>query len=172
MKRTILIIFVIICLIFSIVFFLYKFTFPKSYSNYIFSYSEQYKLDPALVFSIVKAESGFNANAVSKSGAMGLMQLLPTTARWIATELGDEFENNKLFDPETNIKYGCFYLNYLKNKFNNIEVVICAYNAGESVVRNWILSNGTIENDNIEYPETKNYLRKVKFYYSIYKNSL
>jgi len=172
MKRTILIIFVIICLIFSIVFFLFKFMFPKTYSNYVFSYSNQYQLEPALVFSIIKAESGFNEKAVSKSGAMGLMQLLPATAKWIATELGDEFENDNLLDPETNIKYGCYYLNYLKNKFNNIEVVICAYNAGESVVRNWISSNGTIEDDNIEYAETKNYLRKVKFYYSIYENSL
>lgn len=132
-------------------------------------YSKEYELEPALIYSVIKAESDFDKIAVSPSGALGLMQLLPTTAKWIAEELGEYYEPNFLFNEDVNIKYGCFYLNYLYDKFGDMDTVICAYNAGETKVRDW-LDDGRVNPEKIDYLETKEYLKRVKNFYIIYKN--
>ena len=98
------------------------------------------------------------------------MQIIPLTAKWIASEFNEEYSEEKLYDAETNIKYGCFYLNYLYEKLNNMDAVICAYNAGETVVKNWLDNTGNVIAEKISYSETKNYYKKVKGYYSIYKH--
>lgn len=171
MKKTILTIFGVICLVISIVFFVFNFViYPKKYQNYVLVYANQYNLDPNLIYSIIKSESNFDKNAVSRSGARGLMQLLPSTARWIASEIGDVYSDDILFRPDKNVEYGCFYLCYLMNKFENIDAVVCAYNAGEGVVRSWLKEDGSVDETKIAYNETKNYLKKVKSYYFIYKN--
>jgi len=169
MRKTILAIFGFFCLMVGIVFILFNYVvFPKKYSNIIFDLSSEYNIDSALVFAIIKAESNFNENAVSKAGAKGLMQILPSTASWIAEVFDEEYSDDLLFEAKTNIKYGCFYLRYLTDKFKNLEAVVCAYNAGESVVRNWLDDKGEIIESEISYNETKNYLKKVKYYYQIY----
>ncbi len=145
--------------------------YPKKYSDYVNFYSKEYNIDSALVYAVIKAESDFDKNAKSKSGAIGLMQIIPRTAKWIAEELGENFDENNLFKPETNVRYGCYYLNYLSNKFDNINAVICAYNAGESVVRGWLDDEGKLDESKITYSETKNYLRRVKGFFKVYKNS-
>lgn len=171
MRKTILTIFGVICLGVGIVFIIVNFVLiPKNYSRYVEKYSSEYNLDTALVYAIIKAESDFDKGAVSSSGALGLMQLMPSTAEWIANEFGETFYKNLLFDPETNIKYGSFYLRYLLNKFDDINAVICAYNAGESIVRNWFDENGDFDENKITYEETKNYLKKVNTFYLFYKN--
>ncbi len=76
-----------------------------------------------------------------------------------------------MFEPETNIKYGCFYLKYLFDKFGEQDIVVCAYNAGEGKVFDWI-DNGKLQRDKIDYDETKNYLAKVEKYYKVYKSKL
>jgi soluble lytic murein transglycosylase len=144
---------------------------PKKYKNYVFKYSNEFGLDLNLVYSIIKVESDFKTNAVSKSGALGLMQILPSTAKWIAKELGEEYLKEKMFEPETNILYGCFYLDYLFDRFGDMEIVICAYNAGEGKVLDWI-ENGKLERNEIDYEETRNYLAKVEKYYRIYKSKI
>ena len=106
---------------------------------------------------------------MSASGAVGLMQLIPSTAKWVANELNEEYSYESLFNSEINVRYGCFYLNYLFDKFSDMDCVICAYNAGETKVLDWI-KDGKIQEDKIDYTETKNYLRKVKGYYRFYKN--
>lgn len=144
---------------------------PKKYNNYVEVYAEEYNLDRALVYAVIKVESDFNKKALSSAGAMGLMQLIPSTASWIAGELGENFEKDNLYDPETNIKYGCFYLNYLFGKFNDISAVVCAYNAGETIVKNWLNESGKIEESKITYSETKKYYKKVLGYYNTYQNN-
>ena len=144
----------------------FSFCYPKKYSIQIQTYSKQFNLDCNLVYATINTESSFNPNAKSKSGAMGLMQLMPTTAVWIAGELNENFEIENLYSPETNIKYGCFYLRYLLNKFNNETYAICAYNAGETVVRGWINSQKEFT---IIYPETANYVKKVNRSKKVYK---
>ena len=94
------------------------------------------------------------------------MQLMPSTAKWIYNTIyEDEFNIEKLYNEEINIELGTFYLNYLFNKFDNIIYVLCAYNAGETTVRNWQLdfsyNNIKLTENNIPYLETKKYVRNI-----------
>ncbi|MBQ8424954.1 MAG: lytic transglycosylase domain-containing protein [Clostridia bacterium] len=171
MKKTIYLTFFasIMCVI--ILFIIFNFViYPTKHKNYVLEYSKKYNLDRSLIYAIIKTESNFDKNAVSLSNAKGLMQIIPSTAKWIAEELGENYSEEMLFDVETNIKFGCFYLNYLFDKFKNTDVVICAYNAGETAVRNWLDSNGNIVLEKVSYSETKNYYKKVKSYHKVYKN--
>ena len=170
MRRKIYLSFLVVCVIFFAIFIIFNFfLFPNRYKNYVVKYASEYKLDKALVYAVVKTESDFNNKAVSSSGAIGLMQLLPSTAKWIADSLGEVYERDSLFDENVNIKYGCFYLRYLFDRFKDMSIVICAYNAGETKVNDWI-ENGVLVENKIDYTETKNYLKKVKGYYKIYKS--
>jgi len=170
MKRKIYISFLVVCVIFFVTFVVFEFVlFPTKFKKQVTEISSEYGLEPALVYAIIKAESSFKPDAVSQAGAVGLMQLLPSTAKWIAEEVGDEFDYNQLFVVEKNIEYGCFYLDYLFDKFGDIDIVVCAYNAGETKVRDWIL-DGVLFKEKIDYEETREYLRKVKRFYEIYKN--
>jgi transglycosylase-like protein with SLT domain/uncharacterized protein DUF4124 len=111
--------------------------------------SERHRLDPALVRAVIQAESAFNANAVSRKGAVGLMQLMPDTA----TSL------NVLnpYDPEQNIAGGVRYLRYLLDRFNgNVPLALAAYNAGETRIRDSRIPR---------IPETREYIRRVLRFY-------
>lgn len=142
---------------------------PRKYKNLVVSNCEKYELEPALVYATIKQESDFDAQAVSKSGALGLMQLLPRTAKWIAGELEIEYSDEMMFEPKYNIEFGCFYLRYLFDKFSDVSTVICAYNAGEGKVLDWI-EDGKLNEDLIDYAETRTYLKMVRGYYNAYKN--
>lgn len=133
-------------------------SYPIKYKSEVIKYAHNYNLDPELVMALMYAESGFDSNAVSKKGAIGLMQIMPLTAKWIASELNDK--GFDLFEVDTNVRYGCFYLNYLYGKFSDKILVLCAYNAGESRVREW-LDKMEINKDNIPFTETKNYVNRV-----------
>lgn len=157
-------------LIFSFTY--YRVYYPINYKSYIEKYSKEYNLKPELVASLINVESSFNKNAKSNKGAIGLMQILPSTAKYISELLKEDFTVNQLYNPEVNIKYGCFYLNYLNKKFKNQETTLCAYNAGENTVSLW-LKNKTISQDGISlgsipYKTTESYVKKiirgVKFY--------
>ena len=171
MKKRILVIFFSLSAVSVLLFVIFNFFVQKKdYHQLVEKYSEKYGLEKELVLAVIKAESDFQETAVSKSGALGLMQIIPRTAKWIATEFNELYEKQKMFEPETNIKYGCFYLNYLFDKFKKQDVVICAYNAGEGVVRDWLDENGNLIKEKISYEETRNYLKKVSEYYENYKN--
>lgn len=172
MKRKIILIFAISCAILFSIAIIFNFVIcRRRYKNFALSYAEEYDLELALVYSVIKVESDFKKDAVSKSGALGLMQILPSTAKWIAEELEVDYIRDIMFDPETNIRFGCFYLRYLFDKFHDKDVVICAYNAGEGKVQDWI-NNGRLDVSKIDYIETKNYLDKVNKYYNLYTNNL
>lgn len=161
-----------LCVVTFVLFVVFNFFVRKTkYSNYVIKYSNEHEIDSNLVYAIIKVESDFDKNAVSKSGAMGLMQIIPNTAKWIASELNEEYLKEKMFEAETNIKYGCYYLKYLFDKFENTDIVICAYNAGEVAVMRWIDDNGALNRDKVDYIETKNYLKRVESYYKVYKSS-
>ncbi len=129
-----------------------KVNYPIKYTSCVNKYTSEYKLDKTLVYAIIKCESSFNKNATSKVGAMGLMQIMPTTAKFIAEQLQEE--KYDMYNAEQNIKFGCFYLNYLLSKFNNIKMVIYAYNCGEGRV------NRYLKGENLP-KETINYYKKV-----------
>ena len=171
MKKGMLIFFFVICIFVLLAFVMFNFVmYSRKYSEHVNCFANMYELDEALVYAVIKTESGFDENAVSGAGAKGLMQLMPKTAEWVAGELGDEFVEDYLFDAKTNIKYGCFYLRYLIDKFDNVWVAVAAYNAGELVVRSWIDENGGLDESKISYRETKNYVLKVKRAFKVYKN--
>ena len=121
--------------------------FPVKYKDEIVYCADKYSISPSLVYAIIRAESNFDTTAVSSVGACGLM-----------IEYFDlNLDINELFSPAVNIELGCAYLRYLSDKFDNLDDVICAYNAGETIVKKW-----KKENAGIVYKETKNYLIKVK----------
>lgn len=169
MKKTIYTLFVIVCILVCIVFLLFNFVvIKKNYKDIIVVTSKEYNLKSELVFAIVKVESDFDKNAISKAGARGLMQIMSSTASWIAEKIGEEYSDDKLFEPEFNIKCGCYYLRYLCDKFSDEDAAICAYNAGETAVRGWLDDAGKLDYDKIDYSETKNYIKKVRKYEKLY----
>lgn len=134
-------------------------------------YSKEYGIDDSLVYSVIKVESKFNKKAVSKRNAKGLMQISEITQNWAQEELG--LENIDIFDPETNINIGCWYLNKLFKEFNDLDLVITAYNGGSGNVSKWLKNDAYSRDGNklheIPFEETKNYLEKVKENYRVYK---
>lgn len=149
--------------------------YPTTYSEYVYKYSEENDIDPLLTFAIIKAESNFNPDAISNSSAIGLMQLVETTAKEIAEkDLNMSFSKDILYNPEYNIKIGTTYYAKLIKKYNgNMGISLAAYNAGIGKVDGWI-KDGIIKEDgsdleNIPYKETNNYVRKILRDYDIYK---
>ena len=127
------------------------------YEDLIAKASERYRVDPALVKAVIKAESNFNHRAISPVGARGLMQLMPATAAMLRVE--------DAFHPENNIDGGVRYLRYLMNLFNgDLPLVLAAYNAGENTVLRY---NNRIP----PYQETRTYVRRVLDYLDKYNNA-
>ena len=127
--------------------------YPIKYYEEIKLNSNKYGVETSLILSVMKAESNFNENAISKRGAMGLMQLMPSTASFIANKIDLSFKEDDLMKSEINIELGTAYLSYLISKFKNISIAICAYNAGEGEVSTWLDENGNLKQ--IKYAETK-----------------
>lgn len=146
-----------------------EYSSPRIYEETVIRNAFAYEVDANLVFAVIKAESKFRPKAVSKKGAQGLMQLMRTTALFVADRLGENPEGVDLLDPEQNIRYGTYYLSYLIEKFQNVDFAILAYNAGEGTVRKWIREGLTPERAaEAPYPETAAYFQKVKRYYGMY----
>ncbi len=152
--------------------------YPKRYETYIESYSERYKLDPSIVYSIIKVESSFDPNAESVKGARGLMQLMPDTAGWAASELSIKgYDPDMLYDPKINIMMGCWYFSKLLKEFGDMTIALASYNAGSGRVRRWLeedVWSGKAENiDEIPFSETRDYINKVlstrKWYIRLYE---
>lgn len=142
------------------------------YKEVIYKYSKTYKIDPLLIFSIIKAESNFNRYAVSSKGAIGLMQITPSTAEDISKQLRDKnFKKENLLNPEINIKYGCYYFRKMLDLFNgDVNLALMAYNAGYGNVNKWINRKGEyIKLEEVPFYETRNYVKKINKYYKIYR---
>ena len=134
--------------------------------------AEESGLDTALVYAVMKAESGFNERAESEAGALGLMQLMPSTAEFLCRQNKIEFSRERLFDGAYNLRLGCLYLKYLLRRFRGEKTALAAYNAGEGTVARWLTEakyspdGATLEE--IPYPETERYLKKVQKFRKIY----
>ena len=144
-----------------------RYLYPYPYQELVELYAKANGVDSALVASVIMNESRFQNDARSPRGAIGLMQIMPETAQWIAVQLGDDnFSLEKLREPETNIRYGVWYLAELQREFagNNI-LALAAYNAGRGRVRDWIEEGDwpwTFHAlDKIPYPETRSYVKNV-----------
>lgn len=148
--------------------------YPRFEWELIQELSETYGLDPYLVLALMREESLFNTRAVSRTGARGLMQIMPDTGRGIAKNLKVTWSNeDMLFDPETNIRFGVFYLSYLKKRFDgNIVYMLSGYNAGPNATHRWVQAQETPNLDmfvaTIPYAETHHYVTRVLKSYWIY----
>jgi len=149
--------------------------YPVKYLDIIENTSERFGLQPAFICAVIHAESRFKRDAVSAKGAGGLMQIMETTAEWAAEELKlTDFESNDIFEPETNILIGCWYLNRLFNQFGGgPDVVLAAYNAGSGNVSNWLKSPEYSDDGrtlkHIPFGETRGYIQKVNGNLKIYE---
>ncbi len=140
--------------------------YPTAYTEWIAQYAAEYELDPYLVTSIMRCESSNDPDAVSPKGAIGLMQIMPDTGEWIARKLDEEpFDASSLYDPETNIRFACWYIRFLRNRFEgDVLCMIAAYNAGHGSVEGWLSDGAYAQNGklvSIPFPETDRYVKKV-----------
>lgn len=151
-----------------------KVLYPVKYSEYVEKYSKEFGIEKELLYAVIKTESSFNPDAVSDADAAGLTQITPETFDWLKTKLGEESEDLSLFDPETSIKYGAFFLGYLMDEFENTDTALAAYHAGRGRVNEW-LEDRSISPDgktlnNIPVAETAHYVNKVNKAINIYTN--
>ena len=138
--------------------------YPEEYYELVVKYSRENSIPPALTFAVIKVESNFDKNAESSVGALGLMQMMPSTYKWLAETKFDEIPVTALlYVPETSIKYGTYYLQYLYEKFGTWEKVLIAYNWGEGNFKKFLDEYGYTEGDydSIPVKETRNYVKKV-----------
>jgi len=149
-----------------------RYMYPLKYEKSIISYSREFGVDPYLVAAVIKVESSFSPEVVSSRGAVGLMQIMPKTAIWAAEEMGiEDFQVENLKNPDLNIKIGTWYLSSLLSEFNdNITLALAAYNGGRGNVATWLAEGKMLENEeDIPFPETKNFVIRVKKSYKWYK---
>lgn len=144
------------------------------YEDLIRAYAAKNDIPPAYVASVIMAESSYRPEAVSSVNAQGLMQILPSTAEWIAGKLDETYVEGSLFDPETNIRYGCWYLGFLMHRYDgDMRCSSSAYHAGQGTVDKWLADpNYSADGktlDVIGYDSTNTYVSRVLRYYEKYE---
>jgi len=150
-----------------------KLGFPLEHADAVLAAAERNDLDPALVAAVIYTESRFDEGVRSPQGAVGLMQVLPSTAAEIARKSGGvTFVTTDLGTPRINVLYGCFYLRHLLKRFDGSLVeALAAYNAGASTVEEWLAdSAGRLAAADIPYEETRSYVERVLRLRAIYRH--
>ena len=141
--------------------------YPLRYEAIVRGHAQHYRLNPALLAAVIEQESKFNASARSSTGAIGLMQLQPATAKGIAIHTGgNDFVLADLDNPEINVRYGSWYLRHLLDKYHDERLALAAYNAGQANVDDW-LSKG----EDIQFSETRAYVSRVERLKDIYRRA-
>ena len=147
--------------------------YPMEYTDLIRSRAAAEGLEPAYVAAVILAESSYNPQAVSSVNAQGLMQIMPETGEWIAGKFDETYVEGCLFDPETNIRYGCWYLGYLLRRYDGDKTCsTAAYHSGQGTVDGW-LKNPEYSTDGrtlniIGGPRANTYVGRVLEYYEKY----
>jgi soluble lytic murein transglycosylase len=140
--------------------------YPLRYQGIVAGHARNYQLDPALLAAVIDVESKFRPEAKSDSGAIGLMQILPSTAHGIAVHTGgSRFRTQDLYDPEINVRYGSWYLRHLLDKYGDERTALAAYNAGQENVDRWLAGR-----DGIRFSETRAYVDRVEKLKRIYRD--
>lgn len=151
-----------------------RYTHPIKYENLVERYSRENDLDKYLVYAVIKTESGFDPQAVSNVGARGLMQIMEPTFDWVKYRLGDEDSRYlDMYDPETNIRYGCWLIGYLCREFGDVDTAMAAYHAGRGQVGEWLedgdISADGVHLDVIPISDTAHYVSKIDRALDTYK---
>ena len=149
--------------------------YPIKYESDIATTADKYGIDPYLLAAVARTESGFRPEAESGDGALGLMQLLPSTAKWVTGLDGWKGPKNPILtNPADSLELGACYLAYLAHRFDNPTAMIAAYNAGPNKVASWITKAGGSESfsaANIEFSETKEVVRRVNHWRALFKKA-
>jgi peptidoglycan lytic transglycosylase len=141
--------------------------YPLKYEQIVRGHARNYQLDPALLAAVIYQESRFRSDAKSSSGAIGLMQLQPETAKGIAIRTGgSRFQTSDLYDPEINVRYGSWYLRHLLDKYDDEKTALAAYNAGQRNVDTW-----RAQGKGIQFSETRAYVDRVEELKGIYHDA-
>lgn len=148
--------------------------FPVGYPKAIARAAGKYKVDPFLLAAVARAESKYDASAVSPAGAIGVMQLMPDTAAWITgLALWQGSIRPDLTDPADSVELGACYLAYLAEVFSgHMRAALAAYNAGQGTVRRWVEEAGGLESfslEDVRFPETRQFVERVERYWQIYR---
>lgn len=151
-----------------------RYTHPIKYENLVERYSRENDLDKYLVYAVIKTESGFDPQAASNVGARGLMQIMEPTFDWVKYRLGDEDSRYlDMYDPETNIRYGCWLIGYLCREFGDVDTAMAAYHAGSGQVSEWLedgdISADGVHLDVIPISDTAHYVSKIDRALDTYK---
>ncbi|NTU88477.1 MAG: lytic transglycosylase domain-containing protein [Actinobacteria bacterium] len=137
--------------------------YPLEYTQEIAESSARHEVNPYWVCALIESESAWDSDVMSDAGAIGLMQLLPETAKDLA-DWGivdaSRYPPENLKDPAVNIEYGTAYIRYLVERYHEMEPAVAAYNAGLGNVDEWLESGEDIR-DTIDFPETATYLLRV-----------
>ena len=150
------------------------FTYPTEYEQYVTKYAKEYGVEPALIYAVIKTESGFDNYAVSEVGARGLMQMTEETFDWIRTKIGGTETFDDLYQPEVSIHYGTYLLNYLLDEFDgDVDTAMSAYHAGSASVRSWLKNPANSEDgrrlNHIPKADTEHYVNKINRAIGIYE---
>ena len=149
-----------------------KKNYPQQYSEYVERYSDEFGVPEHIIYSTIKVESGFDSSAESPVGAVGLMQIMPDTFKYLAAELKETYNAELIYGPETNIRYGTYYLSKLFLKYQNWDTVFAAYNGGETNVDGWLTDDKYSDDGetlkNIPFKETQKYVAKMNKAMDVY----
>lgn len=151
-----------------------KNAYKREFSEYVTVYSQKYGVPETLIFSVIRTESSFDSGAVSSVGAVGLMQLLPDTFTWLTDEiLFEHLETGMLYDPETNIRYGTYYLSRLYDRYGRWDLALAAYNGGPGNVDKWLADDNYADGEGglrrIPFKETRQFVKKVTDAWDMYE---
>ena len=145
-------------------------SYPLKFKSDVLEASNKHSVDKYLILAVIREESRFNKDSTSDKGAIGLMQLMPKTARWISQQQGNTYNKKQLLSATTNIDYGTWYLNYLQKKYNKRKLALAAYNSGTTIVDEWLVKHPEGNVSEFSYPETRNFIARVTISRRIYKN--
>lgn len=149
--------------------------YPLKYTHEVEKYSEIYGVNQEIIYATILCESGFDAGALSNKNAVGLMQITPETFEWLCTKTGEDSEKMDISDPETNIKYGTFFLSMLYDEFGDAKIAHAAYNAGRGRIKEWLKNSEYYKDGELYYipfSETRNYVEKIRKATEKYANIL
>ena len=151
-----------------------KSAYPQGYSEYVTVYAEAYGVPETLVYAVIRTESDFESGAVSSAGAIGLMQLMPSTFQWLTDDkLFEHLEDGMLYDPETNIRYGTYYLSLLYDRYGRWDLALAAHNGGPGNVDEWLEDDRYADGEGglkkIPFKETRQFVSRVTEAWEMYE---
>ncbi len=152
----------------------WRLSYPRPYSETVQAAAAEFNVDPHLIWSVMRQESRFDAQAMSYVGARGLMQVMPSTQEWIAEQLGEEIAPGEAFMPDSNIRMGAWFLGFLLDYFDgDLQLAVAAYNGGAGSVDSWLDDPLVSDRDDllrwIGFGETREYVERVSMNYEVYK---